>query len=71
MVAVGTLVKFVWWTDYKAPSAGTDDKGHSSWHEIHPGDKGVVLCVKDDYVVVLFSGVDTLLRLPHAMVEAL
>ena len=46
MFSVGTLVRFNWWSSYRAASATADDTGHVTWHEIHPGDKGVVLCME-------------------------
>lgn len=72
MMNVGSLVKFVWWSEYKAPSIGLNDKGHVSWHEIHPGDTGIIICMKDeDTMIVLFSGVDTLLRVHKSMLEVM
>ena len=69
MFSVGEFVKFVWWSNYRAPSAEADDSGHVTWHEIHPGDTGVVLCNHEDNVVVLFSNVDRLLRIHYTMLE--
>jgi hypothetical protein len=70
MITVGSLVKFVWWSSYRAPSVVVDDKGHTSWHEVHPGDTGVVLCAsEEDNVVVLFSHVDSLLRVSRSMLS--
>jgi hypothetical protein len=72
MFSVGALVKFNWWSSYRAASATTDDTGHVTWHEIYPGDKGVVLCVgENDMTIVLFSNVDTLLRIHCSMLEAI
>jgi len=68
---IGSLVKFNWWSDYKAASVSLDEDGHVSWHEIHPGDTGIVLCVNEDVVVVLFSNVDTLLKVHESMLEAI
>ena len=69
MVSVGSFVKFTWWSSYKAPSVSNDD-GKTSWHEINPGDIGVVLCIKDEeHIVVLFSHVDSLLTVHKSMVS--
>ena len=71
MFSVGTLVRFNWWSSYRAASATADDTGHVTWQEIHPGDKGVVLCMgENDTMIVLFSNVDTLLRIHYSMLEA-
>lgn len=69
MISVGTLVKFKWWSDYRAPSATPGEDGHTTWHEIKPGDTGVVLCLKEEHVIVLFSNVDTLLKVHLSMIE--
>jgi hypothetical protein len=72
MLTVGSFVKFVWWSEYKAPSITLNELGRVSWHEVHPGDTGIVICSNDDeYVVVLFSGVDTLLKIHRSMLEAI
>jgi hypothetical protein len=69
---IGLLVKFVWWSNYKAPSISTDDKGHVTWHEIHPGDTGIIFCtLTEDNVIVLFSGVDTLVKVHASMLEVM
>lgn len=70
MISVGSFVKFSWWSDYRAASATPNEEGHTTWHEVHPGDKGVVMCKHDDdNFIVLFSGVDTLLRVNGAMLS--
>jgi hypothetical protein len=63
-------VKFVWWSSYKAPSALPNTGGRTTWHEIQPGDTGVVLGLHDDNAVVLFSTVDTLLKIHRTMLES-
>lgn len=68
MFHVGSFVKFTWWSDYKAPSMCQDDTGHVTWHVLKPGDTGVVMChLDEDNVVVLFSNVDTLLKIHASM----
>lgn len=69
MFSVGSLVKFSWWSSYKAPSVSSED-GRTTWHEIHPGDTGVVLCVlPDGGYLVLFSHDDALLKVHSSMLE--
>lgn len=68
MFVVGTLVKFVWWSNYRAPSVVEDHTGHVTWHEVKPGDAGIVLCeAETDFVVVLFSNIDSILKIHHSM----
>ena len=68
MISVGSFVKFKWWSDYRAASATLNEDGCITWHEIRPGDTGVVMCKHDeDNFVVLFSGVNTLLRVNGSM----
>lgn len=70
MITVGTFVKFSWWSVYKAPSASKNDDGKTTWHDIKPGDTGIVLSlISSDYVVVLFSNVDTLLKIHLSMLQ--
>jgi hypothetical protein len=71
MIRVGSFVKFNWWSNYRAPSMSLNDDGRSTWHELQPGTTGVVLCTYDDdeHVVVLFSTVDTLLKVHKSMLE--
>jgi hypothetical protein len=65
---VGALVKFSWWSSYKAPSLYHDDAGHATWHELKPGDTGVVMSYLNEVeVIVLFSNVDTLLKIHTSM----
>ena len=66
---VGSLVKFNWWSSYKAASATVDQYGHITWHELHPGDTVIVLCSNDETLIVLFSSVDTLLKVHESMLE--
>lgn len=68
MISVGSLVRFTWWSTYKAPSVSTDNAGRVSWHELKPGDAGVVLSFHDEMTaIVLFSSVDTLLKVNLSM----
>lgn len=68
---IGSLIKFIWWSSYKAPSVTLDDKGHSTWHELFPGDRGIVVGhINDQTSIVLFSSVDSLLKINNAMLEA-
>jgi len=72
MITVGSLVKFVWWSDYKAPSVNEDHTGHVSWHIVKPGDTGIVLCeAEDDFIVVLFSNIDSLLKIHRTMLDSI
>jgi len=51
MLSVGSQVKFVWWSEYRAPSAKEDEFGHVTWHTVNPGDTGIILCsFGDSYV---------------------
>jgi len=66
---IGSLVKFTWWSSYKAPSVALDENGHATWHELFPGDTGIILeFLNEETVVVLFSKIDTLIRIPRSMV---
>lgn len=68
MLSVGSLVRFTWWSSYKAPSVSTDNEGRVSWHELNPGDTGVVLSFhNEETAIVLFSTVDTLLKVHQSM----
>lgn len=68
MIKVGSLVRFTWWSNYKAPSVSTSDEGKASWHELKPGDAGVVLYFyNEETAVVLFSTIDTLLKVNQSM----
>lgn len=72
MIPVGSFVKFVWWSDYRAPSAEVNEKGRTTWHTLRPGDTGIVLCsYEDGTVIVIFSSVDSLLRLPSNMLDVI
>lgn len=61
---------FVWWSSYKAPSAQPDEMGHLTWHELHPGDTGIVIKTEEDQTIVLFSHIDTLIKVHESMLEA-
>lgn len=68
MISVGSLVRFTWWSNYKAPSVSTNRDGRVSWHELKPGDTGVVLSFHgEESAIVLFSTVDTLLKVSLSM----
>jgi len=68
MIPVGSLVKFSWWSEYRAPSLSTNDLGYSTWHELRPGDRGVVVGhINEDTIIVLFSSVDSLLKVNKTM----
>lgn len=70
MLSIGSLVKFKWWSSYRAPSVMTDDDGHVTWHEIQPGEKGIILYIADDdTMIVLFSSVDSILKVHRLMLE--
>lgn len=46
----------------------TDNEGRVSWHELNPGDTGVVLSFhNEETAIVLFSTVDTLLKVHQSM----
>lgn len=67
---IGSLVKFIWWSSYKAPSVSLDAKGHVTWHELKPGDKGIVVgSIDEQNSIILFSSVDSLLKLNNSMLE--
>ena len=68
MINVDALVRFTWWSSYKAQSASTNDEGKVSWHELKPGDAGVVLSFyNEETAIVLFATVDTLLKVNQSM----
>ena len=70
MFEVGSLVKFVWWSSYRSPSLSENDHGHVTWHELSPGDTGIVMSyLNESNVIVLFSKVRTLLRIHRSMLE--
>lgn len=69
-MVVGTLVRFHWWTDYKAPSITPDVNGHITWHELHPGDTGIIVSeIGHDQVVVLFAKIDIFLQVNISMLK--
>jgi hypothetical protein len=69
MLSVGSQVKFVWWSEYRAPSAKEDESGHVSWHSVKPGDTGIILCSFGESYVVLFSNIDALLKIHSSMLS--
>lgn len=71
----GSFVMFTHWSPYKAPSDSLVDEDELVvWQEVLPGDVGIV--VKDerdkdnDQVVVLFSRMNTLLKIHVSMLTA-
>lgn len=65
----GDFVKFNFWSSYLAPTSGPDENGHINWHELFPGDQGLVIYVSenlgtsgDDTVTVMFSRVGKVLK---------
>lgn len=71
MLTVGSFVKFSWWSSYRAPSISSEDLEGVTWHELHPGDAGIVVHIQAQKVVVLFSRIDTLLKVHESMLEIL
>ena len=65
----GDFVKFSWWSAYRAPSININDNGLYTWHEILPGEVGIVLCTNDEDAAVLFPGIDVILRVHISMLE--
>lgn len=71
----GQLVKFSWWSSYKAPSAIKDSVGHSEWYEIFPEDSGIVIQSQQnnqldlDFIVVLFSRINKILKIHSSMLS--
>lgn len=51
----GSLVEFNWWSSYTARSLLLDDQGRNVWIEVFPGDKGLVVRIKDENIFVLLS----------------
>ena len=43
MFTVGSFVEFNWWSCYRAPSVYPDSNFNTTWHEVKPGDTGVVI----------------------------
>lgn len=70
MIAVGSLVKLSWWSVYRAPSANKNNEGKTTWHDVKPGDTGIVLSVFNGlHAIVLFSSVDALLKIHLSMIQ--
>jgi len=71
----GQLVKFSWWSSYKAPSMFEDNAGHSTWYEIFPGDSGIVIQDQQsnqldlDFIIVLFSRINKILKIHSSMLS--
>jgi hypothetical protein len=65
---IGSFVIFDWWSSYKAASVNLNDDGQNSWHDVDPGDSGIIIEMLDDeHVSVLFSGTDKLLKIHTSM----
>lgn len=67
----GDLVVFKFWSTYLAQLATSQNQNNNTWHELWPGDRGLVIHVgsdvsssmsKDDTVSVIFSRVGRMLR---------
>lgn len=65
----GEIVKFSWWTGYKAPTV-VDPGEHPSWHTVEPGETGIIVKNNGDGTAnVLFSKTYCLLRVHETMLE--
>jgi len=79
--APGALVRFIWWSSYKAPEwipgSQFTQVPRQTWHEIFPGEIGMVIedeqdpLKSSDYVVVLFPRLKVRLRIHSSMLEVL
>lgn len=71
--AVGDMVKFKWWSPYKAPSTYTDAAGHLIWREIFPNELGIVIQPDDGTntgtLVIFFSRINMMLKINESMLE--
>jgi len=68
----GDLVKFVWWSSYKAPSEGIDESGKQLWVEMFDGDRGIIIRFdRDGHPVVLFNRHEPLVTVYPDMLEVL
>lgn len=68
----GDMVEFVWWSTYLAPGLLLDDAGRTVWHELHPGDRGIVVRVaEEDYIVTLFTSLDALIKVHGSMLQVI
>lgn len=72
-IGVGSLVRFSWWSDYKAPSEYLDANGHVTWHEVKNGSMGIVIYEypEGDFFSVLFSKVNVSLKMHRSMLESI
>ena len=68
----GDLVQFDFWSKYLALSTYPDEAGVYTWHEICPGDYGLVVVVSshvsasktsDDTIVIMFSSINKLVSI--------
>lgn len=53
-ICPGTLVKFKWWSSYKAETLALDADGNFIWEEVTPGDAGLVVSVDDQQTALVF-----------------
>lgn len=51
-ICPGTLVKFNWWSSYRAETLALDHDGNFIWEEIKPEETGLVINI-DDYETAL------------------
>ena len=66
----GDMVEFVWWSMYLAPGLISDDMGRTVWHELSPGDRGIVVrAAEEDYIVALFTTMDALVKVHFSMLQ--
>ena len=65
----GSLVKFSWWSSYTARSLLIDDQGRNIWVEVFPGDKGLVVRIKDDNILILLSRNNFIVSIHKSMLE--
>lgn len=70
---VGDMVKFKWWSPYKAPSTCTDNNGHLIWKEIFPDELGIIIQLDDGTntgtLVVFFARINMMLKINENMLE--
>lgn len=73
----GSLVKFSWWSNYRAPSAVPNEHGGRDWFEIEQDDHGVVVAADtetsssydEDSVTVLFTRINKIVHIHASMLE--
>ena len=71
--AIGDMVKFKWWSPYKAQSTCVDMNGHVIWNEIFPEELGVIIHTDDGTgtgtCVVFFARLNMLMKINQGMLE--